>query len=106
MVTGGNFNYLAAGGIENNVLHRPAFVFPQQMRAIPTTLDYANIGLISAWGAGVQSLSSLTYNSVITGVNSVALNAVPSSALGTAGGVSYLIGNNNSSGFIAFGAEL
>jgi hypothetical protein len=107
-VTGTTFNQLAFCNIRTTTSHYAFMQLPVTLRANPTSVDYGGIGVISAWGAGVTGLSSLTLANAAYGAGQtqVLLDAVTSGAVGTAGQVSMLLGNNSATGYVALNAEL
>jgi hypothetical protein len=106
--TGTLFNQLAFCNIRTTTSHYAFLQLPVTLRANPSSVTYSNIGVIAAWGAGVTSLSSLTFANAAygTGQTQVLLDAVTTGAVGTAGNTSFLIGNNDAAGFVALNAEL
>jgi hypothetical protein len=101
-------NQLAFCNIRTTTSHYAFLQLPVTLRANPSSVTYSNIGVIAAWGAGVTSLSSLTFANAAygTGQTQVLLDAVTTGAVGTAGNTSFLIGNNDAAGFVALNAEL
>ena len=97
------FTQLAFANITSTTNH-VAFLPCPPMRTAATSIDYANIGFITQWGAGVTSISALTLQR--NNPNGATLSATLSSALGSVGGVSIFLQNNNSGGYVALSAEL
>jgi hypothetical protein len=106
--TGTLFNQLAFCNIRTTTSHYAFLQLPVTMRANPSSVDYGGIGVISAWGAGVTGLSSLTLANAAygAGTTQVLLDAVTTGAVGTVGQISFLLGNNSTTGFVALNAEL
>jgi hypothetical protein len=106
--TGTLFNQLAFCNIRTTTSHYAFLQLPVTMRANPSSVDYGGIGVISAWGAGVTGLSSLTLANAAygAGTTQVLLDAVTAGAVGTVGQISFLLGNNSTTGFVALNAEL
>jgi hypothetical protein len=107
-VTGTSFNQLAFCNVRTTTSHYAFMQLPVTMRANPSSVDYSTVGIIAAWGAGVTGLNSLTFAdaSYGTGQTQVLLNAVTSSAVGTVGQVSMLLGSNSTTAYVALNAEL
>ena len=107
-VTGTLFNQLAFCNVRTTTSHYAFLQLPVTMRANPSSVDYSTIGVIASWGAGVVGLNSLTLADAAygSGTTQVLLNAVTSSAVGTVGQISFLLGNNSTTGFVALNAEL
>ena len=107
-VTGTSFNQLAFCNVRTTTSHYAFMQLPVTMRANPSSVDYSTVGIIAAWGAGVTNLNSLTFADAAygTGQTQVLLNAVTSSAVGTVGQVSMLLGSNSTTAFVALNAEL
>ena len=107
-ITGTLFNQLAFCNVRTTTSHYAFMQLPVTLRANPSSVDYGSIGVIATWGAAVTGLNSLTFAdaSYGTGTTQVLLNAVTSSAVGTVGQVSMLLGNNSTTGFVALNAEL
>ncbi|MBU3577587.1 hypothetical protein [Polynucleobacter sp. UK-Kesae-W10] len=97
------FTQLAFANITSTTNH-VAFLPCPPMRAAATSIDYANIGFVTQWGAGVTSISALTLQR--NNPNGATLSATLSGALGSVGGVSIFLQNNNSGGYVALSAEL
>ena len=106
--TGTLFNQLAFCNVRTTTSHYAFMQIPVTMRANPSSVDYSTIGIIAAWGAGVTGLNSLTFADAAYGAGQtqVLLNAVTSSAVGTVGQISMLLGNNSTTAFVALNAEL
>jgi hypothetical protein len=106
--TGTLFNQLAFCNIRTTTSHYAFLQLPVTLRANPSSVDYGGIGVIAAWGAGVTGLNSLTLADAAygAGTTQVLLNAVTSGAVGTVGQISFLLGNNSTTGFVALNAEL
>ena len=97
------FTQISFANITTTTNHRPFIELPVQMRTAPTSLDYFSVGFITVWGAGVVAASALAIDRANpNGVELTATNA----ALGTAGGMSIFLQNNNSGGYVALSAEL
>ena len=107
-ITGTPFNQLAFCNVRTTTSHYAFMQLPVTMRANPSSIDYSTVGIIAAWGAGVTGLNSLTFadSNYGTGQTQVLLNAVTSSAVGTVGQVSMLLGSASSTAFVALNAEL
>jgi hypothetical protein len=107
-VTGTLFNQLAFCNVRTTTSHYAFLQMPVTLRANPSSVDYSNVGIIASWGAGVTGLNSLTFAdaSYGAGQTQVLLNAVTSSAVGTVGQVSMLLGSNSTTAFVALNAEL
>jgi hypothetical protein len=107
-ITGTAFNQLAFCNVRTTTSHYAFLQIPVTLRANPSSVDYSGIGVIAAWGAGVVGLNSLTFANAAygTGQTQVLLDAVTASAVGTAGQISMLLGNNSATGFVALNAEL
>lgn len=106
--TGTLFNQLAFCNIRTTTSHYAFMQLPVLMRANPASVTYNSVGIIASWGAAVTGLNSLTFAdaSYGTGQTQVLLDAVTSGAVGTAGNISMLIGNNDAAGYVALSAEL
>jgi hypothetical protein len=97
------FTQISFANITTTTNHRPFIELPVQMRTAPTSLDYSSVGFITTWGSGVAAASALAIDRANpNGVELTATNA----ALGTAGGMSIFLQNNNSGGYVALSAEL
>lgn len=107
-ITGTAFNQLAFCNVRTTTSHYAFLQMPVTLRANPSSVDYGGLGVIAAWGAGVAGLNSLTFANAAygTGQTQVLLDAVTASAVGTAGQISMLLGNNSATGFVALNAEL
>ena len=80
--------------------------FPVSMRVVPTVLDFANLAYQSGSLAAPRlTASGLVYNANNTTNNNALINGTVSSGF-TSNQVIYLLNNNNSAGYIGFGAEL
>ena len=97
------FTQISFANITTTTNHRPFIPCPP-MRVGATSLDYSGVGFITTWGAGVVGISALTIDR--TNYNGAELSATLNSALGTAGGMSVFLQNNNASGYVALSAEL
>jgi hypothetical protein len=106
--TGTSYNQLAFCNIRTTTSHYAFMQLPVTMRANPTSVDYGSIGVIASWGATVVGLTSLSLANASygPGTTQVLLDAVTSSAVGTVGQVSMLLGNNSATGFVALNSEL
>jgi hypothetical protein len=107
-ITGTLFNQLAFCNVRTTTSHYAFLQLPVTMRSNPSSVDYSTIGVIAAWGAGVTGLNSLTFANAAYGSSQtqVLLDAVTSGAVGTVGQISFLLGNNSATGFVALNAEL
>jgi hypothetical protein len=81
---------------------------PVTLRANPSSVDFSGLGIIASWGAGVTALTGLTFANAAygAGTTQVLLDATLGSGVGTVGNISFLIGNNSVSNFVALNAEL
>jgi hypothetical protein len=106
--TGTLFNQLAFCNIRTTTSHYAFLQLPVTLRANPSSVDYGGLGVIAAWGAGVTGLNSLTLANAAygAGTTQVLLDAVTTGAVGTVGQISFLLGNNSTTGFVALNAEL
>jgi hypothetical protein len=106
--TGTLFNQIAFCNVRTTTSHYAFLQIPVTLRANPSSVDYSGIGVISAWGAGVTGLTSLSFANAAygTGQTQVLLDAVTSGAVGTVGQISMLLGNNSTTGYVALNAEL
>lgn len=107
-ITGTLFNQIAFCNVRTTTSHYAFLQLPVTMRANPTEVGYSLVGLIASWGAGVTGLTSIGFASASygTGTTQVLLDVVPTSAVGTVGNVSMLVGNNSTTGYVALSAEL
>jgi hypothetical protein len=80
--------------------------FPVSMRVVPTVLDFANLAYQSGSLAAPRlTASGLVYNANNTTNNNALINGTVSSGF-TSNQVIYLLNDNNSAGYIGFGAEI
>jgi hypothetical protein len=89
------------GFAETTAIGAINLVYPITMRTAPSSIDFANVGVIDAGGiTAVSSLSLIHVSALIAKVNAQ-----------TAGGLTtnrpyFLINNNNSAGYVGLSAEL
>ena len=106
MTSTSSFTQFAFCNVQSPTVHKPFFHFPVPLRVPPAAVEYSSLGIITAFGLGVTSLSSLTLDTNINGADSTTLTAVPSTGLGTAEGMTVLLANNTGAAYVAFVAEL
>lgn len=107
-ITGTSFNQIAFCNVRTTTSHYAFLQLPVTMRANPSSVEYSLLGLIASWGSGVTGLTSigLANPSYGAGTTQVLLDVVPTSAVGTVGNISMLVGNNSTTGYLALVAEL
>jgi hypothetical protein len=81
------------------------FNLPVTMRALPTSVDFANLGVQAYGGAAIQAVSAVTLTGTGASGNVAELSVV--SGTGYAAGVlAFVNNNNNAAGYIGVSAEL
>jgi hypothetical protein len=107
-ITGTLFNQIAFCNVRTTTSHYAFLQMPVTLRANPSSVDFSGLGIIASWGAGVTALTGLTFANAAygAGTTQVLLDATLGSGVGTVGNISFLIGNNSVSNFVALNAEL
>lgn len=80
--------------------------YPVRMRTIPSSVDFASISWIRAWGDGVTSISAVTINTTGTSDFGGILQFTTTGAATTNPHLAYYVLSNNSAGYIGLSAEL
>ena len=101
-VAGSIYGGLAAGQCIGTTSAAICLVHPVTMRIVPTSLDYANIGVLASTGSAI-ALASATIN--YPGFQSSFVSVGVASGL-LAGNATILVGANNTAGYIGLSAEL
>ena len=96
------YSVFGTGTAESTTLVIISVPIPVTMRALPTSVDVANISLV--YGPTLLSISSLTLNSGESGRNFPTITANTTGA--TVNGFYRLLANNSTAAYIGFSAEL
>jgi hypothetical protein len=75
------------------------------MRALPTSVDYANLGVQAYGGAAIQAVTAVTLTGTGASGNVAELSVVSATGYG-AGVLAFVNNNNNAAGYIGVSAEL
>ena len=81
------------------------FNLPVTMRALPTSVDYANLGVQAYGGAAIQAVTAVTLTGTGASGNVAELSVVSATGYG-AGVLAFVNNNNNAAGYIGVSAEL
>jgi hypothetical protein len=104
-LSGNAYGLLAIGSASSTTTGRVYCTFPVQMRAIPSSIDYPSLSLIRyADGANASAISTIALGDG----TSYNIGSVDFTAPGgmTSGRVTWIQGNNSTSSYLGFNAEL
>ena len=102
--TSTNFGWFGVMGTGASSTSISGFInHPVKMRVTPTSLDFQNLSWITAWGAGVTSISNAVINTTGTTDSAAIITLTTTGA--TAGQLYYILSNNGNN-YIGLSAEL
>jgi hypothetical protein len=99
------YPFFALGIASGTTQSTHAIVFPVTMRAVASSVDYSTLGVQQNGGAGVTAVTSVSINTNYTSRNSCTLYS--NVAAGLVATTTYTLqGNNSTSSYLGFSAEL